>query len=55
MARAGLKQMTRTPEAKLGHFIVDLPLRESAISSNRRVAISPFRPGTFRFRLLRQC
>src|SRR5229473_78139 len=23
MARAGLKQMTRTPEAKLGHFIVD--------------------------------
>src|SRR6267154_6909822 len=23
MARAGLKQMTRTPEAKLGHFIVE--------------------------------
>jgi hypothetical protein len=23
MARASLKQMTRTPEAKLGHFIVE--------------------------------
>src|SRR5260221_11470486 len=23
MARAGLKQITRTPEAKLGHFIVE--------------------------------
>ena len=42
MARADLKQMTRTPEAKLGHFIVEFATPGNGTFSNRRVVISRF-------------
>jgi len=42
------------PDAQRPSLVISsssLPLRESAISSNRRLRFRPFRPGTFRFRL----
>ncbi|MGA7084545.1 MAG: hypothetical protein WB005_15380 [Pseudolabrys sp.] len=53
MARADLKQMTRTPEAKLGHFIVEFATPGIGHILKQAGCDFDFRPGAFRFWLRR--